>query len=209
MQKRNLLNRKSIRLKGWDYRNPGLYFITICTKDRAHHFGEIRDGIMGLSVPGCLAWHFWREIPKHQANVVLDEFVVMPNHLHGIVGIEASLKDDQSEEATHPVGTLHATSVRDEDRPQSVMSDISPEAGSLSVIMRSYKSAFTRWCNRNGHKYFDWHPKFYDHIIRNEKALHRIRKYIYDNPLKWQQDQKNLGGNEIHEQAVKYMAADK
>ncbi|MDZ7694018.1 MAG: transposase [Balneolaceae bacterium] len=89
MPKRNLPYRTSIRLKGWDYRNPGLYFVTICTQDRRHHFGEIKNGIMGLSVPGCIAWHYWRQIPDHQSNVILDQFVVMPNHLHGIIGIES------------------------------------------------------------------------------------------------------------------------
>ncbi|MFH5833848.1 transposase [Halalkalibaculum sp. DA384] len=203
MPKRNLPYRKSIRLKGWDYRNPGLYFVTICTKDRQHHFGEIRDGIMGLSVPGCLAWHYWRQIPSHQSNVVLDEFVVMPNHLHGIVGIEFQEADSKDQ----PVGTLHATSPQDEDEVQDEMSSISPDAGSLSTIIRSYKSAITRWCNRNGHEYFAWQSRFYDHIIRNEKALHRIRKYILNNPLRWQIDRENPNSNEIHEQAVEYMAA--
>ncbi|MDR8390529.1 hypothetical protein NC796_05210 [Aliifodinibius sp. S!AR15-10] len=201
MQSRNLPYRKSIRLKGWDYRNPGLYFITICTKDRAHHFGESQDSIMGLSVPGCMAWHFWRQIPDHQPQVVLDEFVVMPNHLHGIVGIESQETDSQDK----PVGTLHATPVQNKDDVQEVMSNISPKAGSLSTIIRSYKSAVTRWCNRNGHEYFAWQSRFYDHIIRNEKALYRIRKYIFDNPLRWQKDRENP--EQVHEQAVEYMAA--
>jgi|SRR5699024_7311723 len=199
MQPRNLPNRKSIRLKGWDYRNPGLYFITICTDERRHHFGEIQNGMMGLSVPGCVAWHFWREVPDHQSNVVLDEFVVMPNHLHGIIGIESQ------EEAVGTVGTLHATSVQNENLANDEMSSLSPDAGSLSTIIRSYKSAITRWCNANSHEYFAWQSRFYDHIIRNEESLQRIRKYIRDNPLKWQIDQENMGSNEIHEQAVEYM----
>jgi len=210
MPKRNLPNRKSIRLEGWDYRNPGLYFITICTNRRRHHFGEIRDGIMGLSVPGCVAWHFWRQIPNHQSNVILDEFVVMPNHLHGIVGIESKLYHESAGTChgippQKSVGTLHATSVQNEDHAQDVMSSISPEAGSLSTIIRSYKSAITRWCNRNGHEYFAWQSRFYDHIIRNKKELQRIRNYIFDNPLRWQIDQEKPDSNEIHEQAVEYM----
>jgi REP element-mobilizing transposase RayT len=205
MQRRNLPNRKSIRLKGWDYRNPGLYFITICTKDRQHHFGGIRDGTMGLSVPGCLAWHFWREIPNHQANVVLEEFVVMPNHLHGIVGIEASGKDESSKET---VGTCHGMSVRNAAEDEKNAKFGKPQSKSLSMILNHYKGAITKWCNSHDYEDFAWHPRFYDHIIRNEKALHRIRRYIRDNPLKWQQDQENIGDNEIHEQAVEYMMAD-
>lgn len=199
MQKRSLPYRKSIRLKGWDYRNPGLYFITICCKDRQHHFGEIRDSIMGLSVPGCIAWHYWRQIPDHQSHIILDEFVVMPNHLHGIVGIESSNQKEKS------VGTLHATSVQNDGSANNEMSKISPESGSLSTIIRSYKSAITRWCNANGHEYFAWQSRFYDHIIRNEKSLNRIREYIFNNPLRWQQDRENTDGNEMHEQAVEYM----
>lgn len=198
MQKRNLPNRKSIRLKGWDYRNPGLYFVTICTDERRHHFGNIKNGVMSLSVPGCVAWHYWRQIPHHQENVVLDEFVVMPDHIHGIIGIE-------SEEET--VGTLHATSVRNENVAQDKMSSISPEAGSLSAIIRSYKSAITRWCNAHEHEYFAWQSRFYDHIIRNERTLNRIRQYIFDNPLQWQKDKRdrNTDSNIIHEQAVEYI----
>ncbi|MDZ7716970.1 MAG: transposase [Balneolaceae bacterium] len=197
MRKRNWPDRKSIRLKGWDYRNPGLYFVTICTQDRQHHFGEIKNGIMGLSVPGCMAWHYWRQIPDHQENVILDEFVVMPNHIHGIIGIESAEKEY--------VGTLHATSVRNDEIAEDSMSSISPKAGSLSAIIRSYKSAITKWCNANGHEYFAWQSRFYDHIIRNEESLDRIRDYIFDNPLRWQIDRENIDGNIIHDRAVEYM----
>jgi len=197
MPKSNLPYRKSIRLKGWDYSNPGLYFITICTKNRIHHFGEIRDGIMGLSVPGCLAWHYWREIPDHHPNVVLDEFIVMPNHLHSIVVIEYQETDSQ------PVGPLHATAVQNVDSVHKMMSNISPDVGSLSTIIRSYKSAITGWCNANGHEYFAWQSRFYDHIIRNEASLNRIREYIATNPLRWQMDRENP--DRVHEMAVEYM----
>ncbi|MDZ7680491.1 MAG: transposase [Fodinibius sp.] len=211
MRKRNWPDRKSIRLKGWDYRNPGLYFITICMDERRHYFGEIKDGIMGLSVPGCMAWHYWRQIPDHQSNVILDEFVVMPNHLHGIIGIESSEKESSvrtchGNSNKESVGTLHATSVRNDEIAEDSMSSISPEAGSLSAIIRSYKSAITKWCNANGHEYFAWQSRFYDHIIRNKKALQNIRKYISENPLRWQIDKENNEGNEIHERAVGYMA---
>ena len=198
MQKRNLPNRKSIRLKGWDYRNPGLYFITICTKNRQHHFGKIKDGIMSLSVPGCVAWHFWREIPDHNANVELDEFVVMPNHLHGIVGIKSTAES---------VRTCHGMSVQNAAKAKNKAEFGKPQSGSLSMIINHYKGAFTKWCNSNGHEYFAWHPRFYDHIIRNERSLNRIRQYIFDNPLQWHYDRENIDGNQVHEKAVEYMIA--
>ncbi|MDZ7694017.1 MAG: hypothetical protein U5K69_23340 [Balneolaceae bacterium] len=75
------------------------------------------------------------------------------------------------------------------------------------MIVNHFKGAITKWCNANGHEYFAWQSRFYDHIIRNEKSLQKIRKYIYDNPLRWQIDRENIEGNEIHEQAVEYMVA--
>lgn len=154
---------------------------------------------MGLSVPGCVAWHFWRQIPHHQPRVVLDEFIVMPNHLHGIVGIESSETDDQ------PVGTCHGMSVRNSANKKEKAKFGNPQSKSLSMIINHFKGAITRWCNANGHEYFAWQSRFYDHIIRNEKALQNIRKYIAENPLRWQIDKEKTDGNEIHEQAVEYI----
>ncbi|GAA5521273.1 transposase [Aliifodinibius salicampi] len=197
MQKRNCPNRKSIRLKGWDYRT-GLYFITICTDESQHHFGHINDGMMGLSVPGCIAWHYWRQIPHHQENVILDEFVVMPDHIHGIIGIE-------SEEA---VGTCHGMSVPNASEAERKAKFGQPQSKSLSMIINHFKGAVTRWCNAHEYEYFAWQSRFYDHIIRNERALKRIRQYIFDNPLQWQKGKRdrNTDSNIIHEQAVEYMA---
>jgi len=177
---------ESARLKGWDYRNPGYYFVTICTKDRSHYFGYISDGQMHLSAAGEIAAQCWREIPIHRPNVELDEFMVMPNHVHGILVIRehvATLPGRVPVE-TLPDGveTLHATSL------QSV---ISPKAGSLSVIIRSYKSAVTKSAGLNGFQEFAWQTRFYDAIIRDEKSFHKIRKYIADNPVKWELDKDN------------------
>jgi REP element-mobilizing transposase RayT len=160
--------------------------------------------MMGLSVPGCIAWYFWRDIPNHQANIALDEFVVMPNHLHGIIGIKSSAGGVRTLHATS-VHELHATSVHEHEEAKNKMAEISPKAGSLSAILRSYKSAITKWCNSHNHAYFGWHTRFYDHIVRNEKDLRRIRQYIFDNPINWERDRENNSGNEIHERGVEYM----
>jgi putative transposase len=167
---------ESIRLKGWDYRNPGYYFVTICTKNREPYFGHIINGEMHLSPVGEIAVQCWREIPYHHTGVGLDEFVIMPNHAHGIIVI------------CNPVGTLYATSLPD----KSTMSEISLRAGSLGVIIRSYKSAVTRLAGLNGFKEFAWQSRYYDRIIRDESSLHRIRQYIIDNPMKWESDRENL-----------------
>ena len=178
---------ESARLKGWDYRNPGYYFVTICTKNRAQYFGQVTNGQMHLSAAGEIAAQCWREIPIHHPNVELDEFVVMPNHMHGIVVIHEHVETLRGGvETLHDGGeTLHATSL------QSI---ISPKAGSLSVIIRSYKSAVTKSAGLNGFKEFAWQARFYDHIIRDEKSFHKIRAYIFDNPVKWELDKENPSG---------------
>ncbi len=168
MKFKNKYRIESARLRSWDYTSPGWYFVTVCTKQMKPFFGEIDQGSPILIEIGQTAYQYWSEIPKHHNNTTIDEFIVMPNHIHGIIVI---------------VETLHATSL-----PRLIMSSISPRKGSLGVIVRSYKSAVTRWARKNGHPDFAWQPRFYDHIIRNEDALSRIRSYIQNNPEKWEHD---------------------
>ena len=169
---------ESTRLKGWDYRNPGYYFVTICTKNREPYFGCVVHGVMALSPVGEIAVQCWREIPHHHAGIELDEFVIMPNHMHGIVII------------CNSVETLHATSLRRE----TSMSKISPKARSLGVIIRSYKSAVTRLAGLAGFKKFAWQARYYDHIVRDKNSLCNIRQYIIDNPARWELDRENVPG---------------
>jgi len=182
---RNKYRINSHRLKGWDYRTPGWYFVTICTFDGIPFLGEIQNNIMGLSDIGCMVWKHWYQIPKHQPHVNLGVFIVMPNHVH--LTIELT---NQIDNETH-VETLHATSLQ---KPQEFnnsdkfMSDISPNSGSLSVLIRSFKSSVTRWCNNNEHGNFAWQPGFYDHIIRNQTSLENIHFYIQNNPINWLKD---------------------
>ncbi len=170
---------KSLRLPHWDYSSDGWYFITICTKNMVECFGEVRNFIMGLSDAGCIATKLWQEIPKHFDNVRLDEWVVMPNHLHGIIQIYNPPS----------VETRHGASLR---WNENKFGPLPPK--SLQSIINHFKGAVTNWCRNNGHQNFTWQPLFYDHIIRNEKSLNRIRKYIYDNPEKWELDRNNPDG---------------
>ena len=160
----------TIRLPGYDYRQPGWYFVTIYTKDRLHLFGEVRGGIMGLNGAGCTAHACWTAIPDHVPRVRLDAFVVMPNHVHGLIGLapdDPVSGDDgpgPGDAATAgdaaSVAALHATPLRerpdaspDDADPDDVgarMAQISPAAGSLSAVVRSYKSAVTRDVRRAG-----------------------------------------------------------
>ena len=160
---------ESIRKWNWNYSAPAFYFITICTEDRRLHFGHIRNEEMKLSEVGAIADAFWKEIPGHHKNVELDEFIVMPNHLHGIIGISGPEPEFKLlSRAKKPL--------------------VSPAKGSLGVIVRSYKAAVSHWCEQNNFP-FAWQPRFNDRIIRNPKALTAVREYIRDNPKNWLEDE--------------------
>ncbi|MBI4721508.1 MAG: transposase [Candidatus Stahlbacteria bacterium] len=159
--------RKIIRLKEYDYSQVGYYFVTICTKDRELYFEnkELRE----------VAHEFWLEIPRHFQNVKLDERVIMPNHLHGIIIIE-----------NVNVGTDYNLSLQKQNKFQNVI----PK--SLSYIIAGYKSAVTRDIHKNPNiPFFAWQPRYYEHIIRDEESLNKIREYIIENPLKWDLDAEN------------------
>ncbi|MCD6366281.1 MAG: transposase [Bacteroidales bacterium] len=174
----------SIRLRNWDYRWAGAYFITICTRHREHYFGEIVNTghalypkKMQLSNIGVIADILWHEIKNHAKNIELGAFIVMPNHIHGIL----ILNDNVA------VETLHATSLPQPQNNNEFMANISPKSNSISTIIRSYKSAVTKHARRLGYD-FGWQPRFYDHIIRNEKSFNTISNYIINNPSKWNDD---------------------
>jgi putative transposase len=182
-------NRHSNRLKGYDYCSEGMYFVTICIKDwKSSLLGEIVEDRVRLSSVGEIVRDCWRQIPDHFGNARLDEYVIMPNHVHGVVMIEEPL-----------VGTRHAVS------PQSKINHLEafakPVHGSLSTIMRSFKSAASRKIHEAGHWPFAWQSRFYEHIIRDGKDLDRIREYIRENPLNWEIDEEypqNIRMDAIH-----------
>lgn len=166
---------ESARLKGWDYRNPGYYFVTLVTKGRNHYFGRVEGDDVQLSAIGEIAAQCWAENPQHHAGIELDEWVIMPNHVHGIIVVV-----DRG-----VVETLQCN--------VSTKSTISPKTGSLSVAVRSFKSAVTKFAHNAGHE-FAWQERFWDHIIRNEAELNRIRNYIRANPSNWKNDKNNDDG---------------
>ncbi len=177
---------ESTRLPNRNYAANGSYFITICTKNRDHYFGNVVSGQVHLSVIGKIAQRFWVDIPNHFDYTYIDAYVIMPNHVHGIVVI------DRPEN----VETLHCNVSTQNDAPWDItqrqfMSNISPKPGSLGAIARSYKSVVTRWCRENSHNHFAWQSRFYDHIIRADGSLDRIREYIINNPTKWEEDKNN------------------
>jgi len=179
------------RLKNWDYRWDAVYFITICTKDRESYFGEIKNGEMILSNVGVLADVFWHEIKNHTKNVELDAFVVMPNHVHGILIINNDLVPICRDVACN-VPTDGNAPTFGNTPINEFMSSISPKSGSVSTIIRSYKSAVTKHANRLGLP-MAWQSRFYDNIIRNNQAYSNIQNYIINNPTNWPNDK--LFGN--------------
>ena len=184
---RNKYRVESARLKNWDYSSAGHYFVTICTKNRGCYFGDIKDGKMKLSKLGGIAEKYWLEIPDHFPKTELDAFVVMPNHVHGILVIN----DDGGAVNRTDVACNVCTTTRGR---ATIWGAISPKSGSLSTIIRSYKSACTKMINQTrDNVQFAWQARFYDHIIRNHKSLFRIRKYIIENPIKWENDRNNHG----------------
>jgi REP element-mobilizing transposase RayT len=161
----------STRLKDWDYSSDGHYFITICTRDKKCFFGDVEDGKVRLTSIGKVADGYWQEIPMHFPSVKLDEYVVMPNHVHGIIII-----------TNDNVETQHFASL------QSKPNKFGSQSNNLASIIRGYKIGVKKWSTING-IYFAWQPRFYEHIIRNEESLEKIRKYILNNPIKWELDE--------------------
>ena len=153
---KNTFRIETTRLAIWDYSNPGWYFVTINTKNHIKYFGEVIKGESILHELGIIADRCWNEIPQHFKNVELDYYVIMPNHIHGIIIINPCAE-------TGYIPSLP-----------------------LGEIIGKFKAAVTRWANSNSDKSFSWQPRFYDRIIGNERELSNIRKYIKDNPIKWE-----------------------
>jgi len=173
-------HRRSIRLQGYDYTQARAYFVTMCARHRECLFGEVMDGKMLLNTAGNIVDECWRAIPVHFKHTALDTFVVMPNHIHGIIVI-----------ANVVVGARHAVPLQPSDNTERFGQ---PIPGSLPTIVRSFKSAATRRINemRDSPGATLWQRNYYEHVIRNQGALDAIRGYIRDNPGMWMHDLENL-----------------
>lgn len=178
-------NRKPNRLRNYDYSQNGMYFITICAKDRFKYFGEIENGKMMLNELGKIAEKCYLEIPNHFLGVFLDEFMIMPNHIHVIIEIN---NNDEI------VGTDLA-SVRNKNGQTQGLS--LRDIGLLSRVIQAFKSKtaveYLKLMKLKNMPYIPkiWQRSFHDHIIRNEKSLNKIREYIQTNPQMWERDRNN------------------
>ena len=147
---------KSTRLPYWDYSSDGWYFVTICIKNKKEHFGKVRNYIMRLSDIGCIAMKFWQDIPNHFPSVRLDGWVVMPNHLHGIIVI-----DNPNSTNVETLLCNVSTGGQSNNKTRQFFSKISPKPESLSTIIRSFKSIVTRTINQTYPEInFAWQSRF-------------------------------------------------
>ena len=180
MQYKSFSN-KPLRLVGYDYRKEGWYFVTICTKDRAHYFGQVVAGKMQHSDIGQIAHDYWLDIPDHWPFVELHAFVVMPNHVHGLLKIKSNPASLESNDA----GLDFRTGIESKNK---FMAAISPKKNSLSRIIGIYKAACTYMIRQVTDDPFHWQRRFHDRIVRNQQEFDRITQYIRNNPRKWDED---------------------
>ena len=152
-------HRRSIRLRGYDYAQDGAYFVTLCTQGRACLFGRVSDRAVELTNIGRIVAEEWERTPVLRPNIELDEFIVMPDHIHGIIVI---MDRDDSAPPPETANTLRSP------------------ARTLGAILRGFKGSVVRRVGRP-----IWQRNYYEHIIRSEAALDRIRRYIADNPARW------------------------
>ena len=193
------------RLQNWDYGSNGSYFITICTQKREHFFGEMINDEMELNETGDIANKYWDEIPEHFPFVELGNYIVMPNHVHGIIiinksdedvnnGIESNQAEIQLNNVeTRLIASLPTNSHQTNDipinkKPGGFAGDKNPMFHkNISRIIRWYKGRCTFEIGKL-HGAFDWQVRFHDHIIRNAESFEQIQNYIINNPGSWNND---------------------
>lgn len=191
---KNKYRSQSNRLPEFDYTQGFWYYVTICTKGMTTYFGKVENGKMKLNRYGKIAYDYWKELPEHLP-VSIDEFIIMPNHMHGIVILE--------NEENIRRGLIHQTSFNKKDDPKGDLINqralinqgstndwilMKQEKTSLGKVIRYYKAKVTHQIRNEIDKYFAWQSNYYEHIIRNQQDLERIRYYIKNNPLKWEID---------------------
>lgn len=187
---------KSTRLQSWNYGWIGSYFVTICTKNREHHFGGILEtqniASLKLSDIGNIVKQEWLKTPEIRSdmNIKLDEFIIMPNHFHAIVFIGENEYNKFG--YTKCRDTMHCVSTTSTNI-NSIQNKFGPQCKNLASIIRGFKSVVTKQA-RMINREFAWQSRFYDRIIINEKEFYKIKQYIINNPNNWDNDRNNQDG---------------
>ena len=175
--------RKKQRLPGFDYSAPGAYFVTICVQGMQCRFGEVRNSNIVLNEVGMKARQCWLDLPNHYINCSLDEYVIMPNHVHGILHIVGNGLNNLK--VTSPFPTECQPNVKQHGLPE---------------IIRGFKTFSSRRINEITTEHsFRWQKSYYERVVRDKNELHLIREYICNNPLSWELDKNNsdVKGNEL------------
>lgn len=172
-------NRRSIRLKGYDYSQAGAYFVTICTNNREFLFGEISNGVMALNEYGRIVEIEWLKTPEIRPNIELLEYIIMPNHFHGIVVIDENRR-----------GVLQYAPTTASSHKTTASTNFRSPSQTIGAIIRGFKSAVTKKINidRSMPGIPVWQRNYYEHIIRDDESYYRISEYIKNNPVNWQKD---------------------
>ncbi len=196
--------RKRNRMMNFDYSSDNLYFVTSCTKDRIHYFGKIDNGIMVLNEMGEIAQQQWQWLTDQYPYVKSHAFVVMPNHIHGILEINRNIADEQTGRdvgtgrvVSDVVGTVRVVSDVGTGRDLSLHPKPQRKIKSLSELMGAYKTTTSKKIHLLGQNHFAWQRSFHDHIIRDTKSYEKISAYIKDNPLRWNEDMFNKELKEV------------
>lgn len=183
-------HRRSIRLKGYDYSQPGAYFVTIVSHQRQEIFGQISNGEMRLSSFGQIVARAWYDLPHHLDSIALDAFIIMPNHVHAIIiingeSVGAGLHNGQNTETVPYSISDRAPSVAGKTRPYPTRRN-----SALPEIVRAFKSFSARRINtvRGTPGAPVWQRNYYEHIIRDQHDLDTIQRYIEANPARWEDD---------------------
>jgi len=189
--------RRSIRLKGYDYRLAGGYFVTICVRNGECVLGEIIDDEMVFNSFGQIVDKEWRKGEEIREHVLLDVYQVMPNHFHGIVFLLKELEHGPKRIEHGSVWAKHASPLRNVEPELGPFKG--PKSGSLGAVIRGFKSALTRRINkgRGVSGVSMWQRNYWERIIRNERELEAIRRYILANPANWRKDDLYPGSSRI------------
>jgi len=168
---------ESTRHPNWNYSSNGIYFITICTLNKNHFFGKIIKNKVLLSEKGKIATNHWKEIVKYYPQVILEDFVIMPNHVHGLIRIKNVETTNLGVSNINKVELNNKNSIGLEKWKSSLMAKIINQFKRTTTIEMKNKNLF-----------FGWQSRFFDEIIKNEKHYWAIKKYIQDNPKNWEKD---------------------
>jgi REP element-mobilizing transposase RayT len=173
---KNKYRTSTIRMNHWDYAWPAMYYITICTEDRRCCLSEIKDGQVYLLEMGNIVFEELLKTQQLRPYVVLDDFIIMPNHVHVVIIIKDNDFDTEGRDMARHVSTERKFG--------------KPPSKSLSSIIGSFKSAVTNKCHKNNLD-FQWQSNYYEHVIRDYEDLGRVREYIAHNPINWENDRNN------------------